>query len=79
MVGQNGIGTDIHGENTGQCQQLIDDPLAVMFEVLSGDRIPAAEKGSAYTVGDTAVIRGGVQGHQCFSWLGHDSLLGYSG
>ena len=49
MVAHDGIGAQIKGEYGAEQFDAVDDPLAAVFEVITGGRIGATQIGPAYT------------------------------
>lgn len=49
VIAHNGIGTQINGEHRAQEFDSVDDPLAAVFKIKTGERISAAQIGAPYT------------------------------
>jgi hypothetical protein len=64
----------LHTHGTQQLDR-IDDPLAAMFEVESGERVFPAKKGPSHTSGDAMVIRRVVNRDLAVTWLRHGIRL----
>jgi len=72
MVGHNGIGADIDGEEGGEFEESVANPLTAMLETLGGEGVFPTEEGASDATGDAVVVGSGLQGDQGFPWLGHD-------
>jgi len=57
VVAHQRIGAEVDAEGGGQGFEFVDDPLAVVFVVLAGKVVDAAEEGAAYAAGITVVVR----------------------
>jgi hypothetical protein len=64
VVGHEGVGTDLDGEDAGELAEALQGPIAPVLAVGAGDRIPAAEPGAADAAGldvDRPLEAGGDQ------------------
>jgi hypothetical protein len=76
VVGHEGVGADLDGEDAGELAESLQGPVAPVLLVGAGDRIAAAEPGAAAAAGldvDRPLEAGG---DQPFAWeYGHMNII----